>query len=146
MSTKSQRTLSVISPYPHKNHPKKKIYSEPNGIEKSGIFSIFTAIYATYQPATSQLLGVMPTSATSSQISVLSTSPQHPQNQPVADTFSWSVFDTKMKSLLHDVVRKSDLDVLHTKFEQVQDENEGLRNELNEVKTRMHFLEKAAIK
>lgn len=69
-----------------------------------------------------------------------------PNTKGNSDAFSWQVFDAKMSVLLQDVARKSDLNSLQVEIQQLRVENASLKEDLNVMKTRLNYIEKATIR
>ena len=93
---------------------------------------------------------VMSTATTNSQVSVMSSAVQQPQIHTIPDTFSWAMFESKMSLMLDqkllDVVKKTDLAALYSEIKLLKDENDSLKNDLFAIKTRLNYIEKAAIR
>lgn len=90
--------------------------------------------------------------ATNSSVSNIKAAAQNeyqpPPAAPVADCFSWAMFDMKLNSALDAklecVVKKEDLVPISTEIQQLRNENNRLQKELQVVKSRLEIVDKAS--
>lgn len=58
------------------------------------------------------------------------------------DAFSWDIFDRKISKLLENVAKKDDILDLQRNLDEVKEENKNLRNDLENLKSKMSAIDK----